>query len=183
MFLANLRRIWSAILWYLFCDLILFWKSLISKLLALPRILTGCWVLNILEVGGLTQPGLSITTSPPNMVFQGVRSMGSSGMYPRSPGFFWLVSCYAALVSHWSRGESAGCHCLPGSCCTHATLHLSYYQYSPYSSHDWWFSGFCCKDLKSYFFSQIFIVLAEEQSILNNAMFFNAFAMSYWLLE
>ena len=134
---------------YLFCDLILFWKSLISKLLALPRILTGCWVLNILEVGGLTQPGLSITSSPPNMVFQGVRSMGSSGMYPRSPGFFWLVSCYAALVSHWSRGESAGCHCLPGSCCTHATLHLSYYEYSPYSSHDWWFSGFCCKDLKS----------------------------------
>ena len=74
------------------------------------------WVLGSQHCGGLSsQPGLSITSSPSNMVFQGVRSMPSSGMYPRSPGSLWLVSCYAALVSDWSRGGSAVCcHCLPG---------------------------------------------------------------------
>ena len=74
------------------------------------------WVLGSQHSGGLrSQAGLSITSSPSNMVFQGVRSMPSSGMYPRSPGSLWLVSCYAALVSDWSRGGSAVCcHCLPG---------------------------------------------------------------------
>ena len=70
---------------HLFCDLILFWKSLISKLFPLPRILTGCWVLNIARFV-CAQPGLRIASSRANMLFQAVRSMRSSGMYPRSPG-------------------------------------------------------------------------------------------------
>ena len=110
---------------HLFCDLILFWKSLISKLFPLPRILTGCWVLNIARLV-CAQPGLRIACSRANMLFQAVRSMRSSGMYPRSPGWLWLVGCYAYLVSDWSRGGSAGHHCLPGSRCTHATIHLSF---------------------------------------------------------
>ena len=109
---------------YLFCDLILFWKSLISKLLPPAKILTGCWVLNIVEVWALSQVWASPAAPQTWFSKELDRCLRLECIQGARAHCDWSVAMQRSSLIGREEGQLSAVTVYLVRRCTHATPHL-----------------------------------------------------------